>query len=163
MNKKMLAGVVAAALLMTTAACSSDDDSSGDSATKPGEKVELTYWSWAPNMDKVVEGWNSTHPDIHVTVNKQDGGDPAVAKLLTAIKAGSGAPDIMQAEYQKIPTLVSANALADIKGEAASLKDKFPEAAWTSVTLGGEAVYAVPQDNAPLMFFYRKDVFAKLD
>ena len=29
-----------------------------------------------------------THPDIQVTVNKQDGGDPAVTKLLTAIKAG---------------------------------------------------------------------------
>src|SRR3954447_22707164 len=46
-----LAGVLAAALMMTTA-CSSDDKS-GDTTTKPGEKVELTYWSWAPNMDKV--------------------------------------------------------------------------------------------------------------
>jgi len=156
-----LAGVLTAALMMTTAACSSSDGkgSAGTATTKPGEKVELTYWTWAPNMDKVVEGWNTAHPDIHVTVNKQDGGDPAVTKLLTAIKAGSGAPDVMQAEYQKIPTLVSANALADINKEAGSLKAKFPDSAWNAVTLGSEALYGVPQDSGPMMFYYRTDVF----
>jgi len=159
-----LAGVLTAALMMTTAACSSSDDkgSAGTATTKPGEKVELTYWTWAPNMDKVVEGWNTAHPDIHVTVNKQDGGDPAVTKLLTAIKAGSGAPDVMQAEYQKIPTLVSANALTDISKQAGSLKAKFPDSAWNAVTLGSEALYGVPQDSGPMMFYYRSDVLQKL-
>ena len=155
-----LAGVLTAAVLLVATGCGSDD--SADTSTGTGEKVALTYWSWAPNMDKVVAGWNSTHPDIQVTVNKQDGGDPAVTKLLTAIKAGSGAPDVMQAEYQKIPTLVSANAIADIAKEAGSLKDKFPASAWNSVTLGSESVYGVPQDTGPMMFFYRSDVFAKL-
>ncbi|GAA2629139.1 ABC transporter substrate-binding protein [Paractinoplanes durhamensis] len=160
--KKTIVGVLAATLLMTSACSSSDDDATTGSSAKPGEKVELTYWTWAPNMDKVVEGWNTAHPDIHVTVNKQDGGDPAVTKLLTAIKAGSGAPDVMQAEYQKIPTLVSANALADIAKESGSLKSKFPDSAWNAVTLGGEALYGVPQDSGPMMFYYRTDVFEKL-
>ena len=160
MNKKAtLAGVLAATLILT-AGCGNKGDKSGSAPA--GGKVELTYWSWAPNMDKVVAGWNATHPDIHVTVNKQDGGDPSVTKLLTAIKAGSGAPDVMQAEYQKIPTLVSANAITDIAKQAGSLKDKFPASAWTSVTLGSEAVYGVPQDTGPMMFFYRSDVFDKL-
>ncbi|BCJ40595.1 sugar ABC transporter substrate-binding protein [Actinoplanes ianthinogenes] len=162
MYKKLapvLATLTAAALFTT--ACSSSDDKADTGSTAGTEKVALTYWSWAPNMDKVVAGWNSTHPNIQVTVNKQDGGDPAVTKLLTAIKAGSGAPDVMQAEYQKIPTLVSADALADISEQAGSLKDKFPAAAWNSVTLGGDALYGVPQDSGPLMFFYRADVFAK--
>jgi multiple sugar transport system substrate-binding protein len=153
-----LAGVLATALIMSTA-CSG---SSAKTTTASTGKVELTYWSWAPNMDKVVEGWNAAHPDIHVTVNKQDGGDPAVTKLLTAIKAGSGAPDVMQAEYQKIPTLVSANAVTDISKQVGSLKAKFPASAWTSVTLGSGAVYGVPQDTGPMMFFYRTDVFDKL-
>ncbi|GAA2542088.1 extracellular solute-binding protein [Winogradskya consettensis] len=158
--KKALVGVFAASLLLLASGCSGSDDS--DTGSDAGGKVDLTYWTWTPNMDKVVETWNAANPNIHVTVNKQDGGDPAVTKLLTAIKAGSGAPDVMQAEYQKVPTLVSADALADIKDEAGSLKDKFPESNWNSVTLGGDSVYAVPQDNAPLMFFYRKDVFDKL-
>ncbi|GIJ46825.1 sugar ABC transporter substrate-binding protein [Virgisporangium aliadipatigenens] len=148
-----------AILLLAATGCSGTDDNEGES----GGKVELTYWSWAPNMDKVAEVWNAAHPDIHVTVNKQDGGDPAVTKLLTAIKAGSGAPDVMQAEYQKIPTLVAANAIADIAKEAGSLKSKFPDSAWNSVTLGQSAVYGVPQDSGPMMFFYRADIFQQLN
>src|SRR3954471_11279156 len=161
MNKKTtLAGVLAATLIFT-GACGNDDKAGGTSSSGGG-KVELTYWSWAPNMDKVVAGWNAAHPDIHVTVNKQDGGDPAVTKLLTAVKAGSGAPDVMQAEYQKIPTLVSANAIADIAKEAGGLKGKFPDSAWNAVTLGSESLYGVPQDSGPMMFYYRTDVFQKL-
>ncbi|MEV4702360.1 extracellular solute-binding protein [Actinoplanes sp. NPDC049316] len=160
--RKAIGGALAAALLLLAAGCSGSDDDSSGGGTAGGGKVELTYWSWAPNMDKVVEGWNAGHPDIHVTVNKQDGGDPAVTKLLTAIKAGSGAPDVMQAEYQKIPTLVSADAIADIAGEAGGLKQKFPDSAWNGVTLGSESVYGVPQDSGPMMFYYRADVLEKL-
>jgi multiple sugar transport system substrate-binding protein len=154
-----LMAALTAAALFTGTACSSSDPA--EETTDPNQKVELTYWTWAPNMDKVAAAWNAKNPNIQVTVNKQDGGDPAVTKLLTAIKAGSGAPDVMQAEYQKIPTLVSSDALADIAAEVGSVKDKFPAGTWNGVTLGSEAVYGVPQDSGPLMFFYRSDVFEK--
>ncbi len=154
---KLAAAAAAAALTIGMAGCST-----GGSAESSGP-VKLTYWAWAPNMDKVVDLWNKDHPDVQVTVQKQDGGDPAVTKLLTAIKAGSGAPDVMQAEYQKIPTLVAADALADIsKDGAEDLEQDFPAAVWKSVTLGSDAVYAVPQDSGPMMFYYRKDVFDSL-
>lgn len=158
-----LAAVLAATTLIV-AGCSSAGSSSTGSDSQAGEaSVELTFWTWAPNMDKVADVWNAAHPNIHVTVNKQDGGDAAVTKLLTAIKAGSGAPDMMQAEYQKIPTLVAANALTDLsKNGAGDLKSHFPDGIWNSVNLGTDAVYAVPQDSAPMAFFYREDVFQQL-
>ncbi|WP_328325780.1 extracellular solute-binding protein [Kribbella sp. NBC_00382] len=156
-----LAALAAAAALLVTGCSSNGDTQSTDSA--PKENVKLTFWTWAPNMDKVVAGWNATHPEIQVTVNKQDGGDPAVTKLLTAIKAGSGAPDLMQAEYQKIPTLVSADALADISKQLGSgTSGHFPESVWKSVTLGSDAVYGVPQDSGPMQFYYRADIFKQL-
>ncbi|MRG60014.1 extracellular solute-binding protein [Agromyces sp. CFH 90414] len=148
--------VAAAALIMTGCAADSGSEGSAD------DPIELTYWTWAPNMDKVADIWNAEHPEIQVTVNKQDGGDPAITKLLTAIKAGSGAPDLIQAEYQKIPTLVASDAIADISGAGGSdIADEFPDGVWDSVTLGGDAVYAVPQDTGPMMFFYREDLFAQ--
>jgi len=157
---------VAVATALLSAACSSGSSSDAAapaaSASASGP-VSLTFWTWAPNMDKVVALWNADHPEIKVTVNKQDGGDPAVTKLLTAIKAGKGAPDVMQAEYQKIPTLVSSDALADLsKNLDPAVKGKFADAQWQSVTLGSDAVYAVPQDSGPLFFFYRADVLSKL-
>jgi multiple sugar transport system substrate-binding protein len=156
------AAATALAVLLGTAACSSSGDGNDDGAKTSGP-VELTFWTWAPNMEKVAALWNKDHPDIQVTVNKQDGGDPAVTKLLTAIKAGKGAPDIMQAEYQKIPTLVSNDALADISGEIGDdVRSDFTDASLDAVSLGSDSLFALPQDVAPLALFYRADVFDDL-
>jgi multiple sugar transport system substrate-binding protein len=160
-TRRLKMGVAVAALALLSTACSggSSDDSGAD-ASGP---VKLTFWTWAPNMDKVADVWNAQHPDIQVTVNKQDGGDPAVTKLLTAIKAGSGAPDIMQAEYQKIPTLVSSDALTDLSDTVGDdVTSQFGDAELNAVSLGTDSLYAVPQDSGPLAFFYRADVFKKL-
>ncbi|WP_459645362.1 ABC transporter substrate-binding protein [Kineococcus sp. NUM-3379] len=155
MASKSLALAASAVLLVT--GCSGGSSTGEGGGEGP---VKLTYWTWTPNMDEVVAEWNKTHPDVQVTVNKQDGGDAAVTKLLTAVKAGSGAPDIMQAEYQAVPTLVAADALADISEQVGDdVAAKFPESAWEGVTLGSDAVYGVPQDSGPMMFFYRADIF----
>ncbi|WP_323181614.1 extracellular solute-binding protein [Streptomyces sp. NBC_00572] len=149
-----------AVLLGATAltACGSSD--SGDDSAASGP-VSLTYWAWAPGMDKVVALWNAEHPDIKVTVQKQASGDDLVTKIITAAKAHK-APDLVQAEYQALPTLVSNDALADIATDVTGVKDKFAPGIWQQTTLGSdEAVYALPQDSGPLMFFYRQDLFEK--
>ncbi|MBN9327161.1 MAG: sugar ABC transporter substrate-binding protein [Cellulomonas sp. 73-145] len=160
-------GAVLAASALLVTACSGGGGSAGGStagstggSTAAGGKVDLTFWTWAPGMDAIVAKWNAENPNIQVTVNKQDGGDPAVTKLLTAIKAGSGAPDVMQTEYQKIPTLVSSDALADISGDLPKdLKSHYSDGTWQAVTLGGDQVYGVPQDSGPMEFYYRTDIF----
>jgi multiple sugar transport system substrate-binding protein len=161
LHTAMKTAAVLAATAMLAAGCGSGSDDGG-SASADGP-VELTFWTWAPGMDETVAEWNAANPDIQVTVNKQDGGDPAVTKLLTAIKAGSGAPDLMQTEYQKIPTLVAADALADLSGVISDdLADHYAEGTWESVTLGSDAVYGVPQDSGPMQFYYRADIFEQL-
>ncbi|QHT57973.1 extracellular solute-binding protein [Cellulomonas sp. H30R-01] len=155
-----VAAAVAATALLATACSSGSGDGGDDTADGSGGKVELTFWTWAPGMEEAVAVWNEANPDIQVTVNKQDGGDPAVTKLLTAIQAGSGAPDLFQTEYQKIPTLVSEDALADIADVLPDgTAERFAEGTWQSVTLGSDAVYGVPQDSGPMQFYYREDVF----
>lgn len=161
-RRTMLAGAAALGLTGTLAACGGSDDDTGtddDSASGgSGERVKLTYWSWAPNMEKVAALWNGKNPDIQVTVSKQAGGGEIVAKLITAKKAGN-APDLIQAEYQSLPTLVSNDVLADIAKYADDAKSEFAEGLWGMVTLGTDAVYAIPQDSGPLMFYYREDLF----
>ncbi|MER5294933.1 extracellular solute-binding protein [Streptomyces pharetrae] len=141
------------------AACGSDE---GDGEAGSGP-VSLTYWTWTPGMDKVVDLWNKgpgKKDQITVTVKKQASGDTLVTKILTAHKAGK-APDLVQAEYQALPTLVSNDALADISGEVGGAKEKFAEGVWQQTTLGTDAVYAVPQDIGPMMFYYREDLFER--
>ncbi|MFI1959075.1 ABC transporter substrate-binding protein [Streptomyces althioticus] len=159
-RRRLVSSAVAVALGATAlAACGSSSDDDG-AASGP---VTLTYWSWAPGMDKVVDLWNKgpgKERQITVTVKKQASGDTLVTKILTAHKAGK-APDLVQAEYQALPTLVSNDALADISGEVGDAEQEFADGVWQQTTLGTDAVYAVPQDIGPMMFFYREDLFEK--
>jgi multiple sugar transport system substrate-binding protein len=161
-RRRLVTSAVAVVLGATTlAACGSSDDG-GDAQSGP---VSLTYWTWTPGMDKVVDLWNKgpgKKEQITVTVKKQASGDTLVTKILTAHKAGQG-PDLVQAEYQALPTLVSNDALADISGEVGDVKGRFAEGVWQQTTLGTDAVYAVPQDIGPMMFYYREDLFEKYD
>jgi multiple sugar transport system substrate-binding protein len=159
-RSRLVATAVAVTLGTTAlAACGSEE---GDSEARSGP-VSLTYWTWTPGMDKVVDLWNKgpgKEQQITVTVKKQASGDTLVTKILTAHKAGK-APDLVQAEYQALPTLVSNDALADISGEVGDAEKKFAEGVWQQTTLGTDAVYAVPQDIGPMMFYYREDLFEK--
>jgi multiple sugar transport system substrate-binding protein len=152
----LLAAAVGVSLL--AAACSSGSSSSGTS--NGNQKVELSFWSWVPNIDKVVALWNGAHPNIHVTVSKQAQGDEEVTKVLTAAKAGNP-PDLFQAEYQALPTLVSNDVAADLKTKVSSVRSHFADGVWQQVTLGTDAVYAIPQDSGPMMLYYRSDLFAQ--
>ncbi|WP_234545098.1 ABC transporter substrate-binding protein [Streptomyces shenzhenensis] len=158
-RRRLVTTVVAVSLGATAlAACGSSDDSKADSGP-----VNLTFWSWAPGMDKVVDLWNrgqGKKDQITVTFKKQASGDTLVTKILTAHKAKSG-PDLVQAEYQALPTLVSNGAVADIAKEIGDARSDFADGVWQQVTLGTDAVYAVPQDIGPMMFYYRADLFKK--
>lgn len=150
------AAACALAAVGLVAGCSS----AGAPAAGPAQKVTLTFWSWVPNMQKVVNVWNAAHPDIQIKFTEAAGGDAELAKLLTAGKA-KDMPDMAQIEYQSLPTMVSNDYLADISPYAGSLKGDYPAGLWTQVTLGTNALYGVPQDAAPLAFFYRTDIFKK--
>ena len=125
--------------------------------------VELVFWSWAPGIEDVVALWNQQNPDVQVLVSRQDAGDAAVTKLLTAVRAGNGAPDLVQAEYQTITSLVAADAIADISAELdPATPDHFAAGIWSAVGVGDGAVYAIPQDTGPLQLYYRADIFEEL-
>jgi multiple sugar transport system substrate-binding protein len=172
-TRRVHATAIAAAALATlvAAGCSAQGSSSpsatstassasASSSASAAQKVTLSFWSWAPDLDKVVAIWNKSHPDIQVQLQVQAGGDAELTKLLTAAKAGNP-PDLAQVEYQVLPTLVSNNYLANIAQYDANLKSDFPAGNWNQVTLGTNALYGVPQDAAPMALFYRADLFKK--
>ncbi|MGP4113801.1 extracellular solute-binding protein [Streptomyces sp. 4N509B] len=158
MNHRTVAvGAAVALAALTATACGSSESSDED-----GGPVELTYWGWAPGLEQAAALWNETHPDIQVTVKEQAGGDELVTRTITAAEAGE-APDLMQAEYQALPTLVSNDVLADISGQVSDSEGDFSAGLWQQVTLGTDAVYALPQDSGPMMLFYRQDLFEEYE
>ncbi|MFC6081952.1 ABC transporter substrate-binding protein [Sphaerisporangium aureirubrum] len=118
----------------------------------------LTFWSWVPGIEKAVDLFRSKYPKV--TVNLVNAGQSAAqyTKLQSAVKAGSGAPDVAQIEYFALPQFALSKAVVDLNPYgAASWKGLFTESAWAQVNVNG-GVYGVPQDTGPMAMFYRKDL-----
>ena len=85
---------------------------------------------------------------------------PQYTKLRTALKAGSGAPDMVQMEFQAIPTFTITDSLLDLRPYGASaLKATFVDWTWGQVSGSDGEVWAIPQDTGPMGMLYRKDIF----
>ncbi|HEY9522062.1 MAG TPA: extracellular solute-binding protein [Thermopolyspora sp.] len=160
MRLRTCAAVLAVGLL--TAACgssgSSDTSTSGEKATGP---VHIKVWAWYPEFKDVVASFNAKHKDVQVDWVQAGIGGDEYTKLKTALKAGSGAPDVVMLEFQELPTIQLTKHLLDIgKYGANNVKGDYAEWAWSQVS-DGDKVYAIPVDGGPMAMLYRKDVFDK--
>ncbi|MET7451626.1 extracellular solute-binding protein [Streptomyces sp. NPDC005574] len=172
-RRGFLAATGALTLASTLSACGGGDGSGGaarsakavsqadiDKAMKT--PTELTFWTWVPNIDKEVALFQKKYPAIKVKVVNAGQGVAHYTKLRTALKAGSGAPDAVQIEYQAIPTFTITNSLLDLSPYgAAALKETFVDWTWGQVSGPNGEIWAIPQDTGPMGMLYRKDIFDK--
>ena len=101
-------------------------------------------------------------PAIKVDVVNAGQGLDAYTKLRTALKAGTGAPDLAQIEYQYIPTFSITKSLVDLRPYgAAANQAKFVDWTWGQVTGPEGEILAYPQDTGPMGMLYRVDLFEK--
>jgi len=148
--------VVAAAL----AGCSSGSPSGG--STGNGGTVKLTFVNWDNGMQVAVDAWNKANPTIQVTLSKPSGtGYTLYNKLITNNKAGTN-PDITQVEYQALPALIANKVVVPIDKYVGDLSGGFGKASLSQVQFEGKT-YGIPQNICPMVFFYRKDIFDKLN
>ncbi|MDP9025934.1 MAG: extracellular solute-binding protein [Actinomycetota bacterium] len=120
----------------------------------------ITFWSWLPNVQREIKLFEQKYPKITVKYSNAGQGTPEYTKLRTVVKAGSGIPDVVQVEFQYIPSFVSA--LRDLTpyGGDKDMTAFFPDSVAKQVTYNG-GVYGVPQDTAPMGNLYRQDILAQ--
>lgn len=173
-----LAGVAAVTLL---AACSSGGSSSpgggatgsaSASASASGTPVlaggncsssatHLTFWAWVPGMSRAVTQFNASHPDICVTLQDPGAGTGEYVPLNNALKAGTGAPDVAEVEFDLLPSYEIQHYLVNLVPYGATkYKSNFAPWAWSQVSQGS-AVYAMPSDFGPMGFYYNQQTLAK--
>jgi len=112
-------------------------------------------------MPAVVSAWNQSHPDIQVQLIKPAGtGYTLYNKLITDNRAGTN-PDISEIEYQALPEMVANKVAISLNKYLPNLSQTYGSAIMEQAQFQGQ-VYGVPQNICPMVFFYRKDVFAKL-
>ncbi|BCJ75917.1 sugar ABC transporter substrate-binding protein [Catellatospora sp. IY07-71] len=160
-------------VLLTSAvavtACSTPDAAPGGStasacAPSGGGPVTLTFTSWVPNIEQVVQAWNAENPDIQVKVQTGPSGNGGTYQnFFNQLKAGN-APDLGQIEYDALPGFRVQDGLFDLGAcdIVAAARDQFVPWTWDQVSLGDSAAaYGVPQDTGPMALFYRADLFDK--
>jgi multiple sugar transport system substrate-binding protein len=144
--------------------------SGGSSAAEPVSQADidkamktptqLTFWTWVSGIQQEVALFEKKYPAIKVKVVNAGQGLAQYTKLRTAIKAGTGAPDVAQIEYQAIPTFTITSSLLNLAPYGASaLKDRFVDWTWGQVSGPNGEVWAIPQDTGPMGMLYRKDIF----
>ncbi|GAD33971.1 sugar ABC transporter substrate-binding protein [Microbacterium sp. TS-1] len=160
------ASVVAltAAAGLVLAACSSSGPAAGsgnpddlDAALQAGG--EITYWSWTPSAEAQAEAFMKKYPEVKVNVVNAGTNTEEYTKLQNAIKAGSGAPDVVQIEYYAFPQFALTDGLLDLAPYGfGDLESDYTASTWNSVDFDGK-IYGLPQDSGPMALFYNKAVF----
>jgi len=182
-TRRISTAVAGAAAISLLAACSSStsstSSSSGSTSTpastasaSPSVTVvaggscspnatKITFWAWVPGMGRAVTEFNKTHPDICVTQEDVGAGSPEYVAITNALKAGSGAPDVAEVEFDELPSFeVTHNVVNLVPYGADTYKSDFTTWAWDEVSQGS-AVYAMPGDAGPVAFYYNANELAK--
>ncbi len=154
---------------MLAAACGSAASSDGDTTEAPAgddqaaelsdEPVELTLWSWSPEMEQQVRLFEDEHPNITVDVVNVGVGEEQYERLRTVFTAGSGGPDVAHFATANLPEFILRDELVDLAPYGANdLRADYPESAWSLISRG-DAVYGYPWDTGPMALLYREDIF----
>ncbi|MWV49025.1 extracellular solute-binding protein [Rathayibacter sp. VKM Ac-2803] len=158
------AGLGTAALAGLTACATPGTVSVNSAAAIPAASgpIQLQYWAWLKDLQKVCDVWNASHPDVQVDAVWIPGGNAGgYQKLYSALAAGGG-PDIGQVEMRSLPEFMLVNGLVDLNRYGAEqYADRYDPTLWGQVSYTG-GVYGIPQDSGPMAMFYQPEVFAQV-
>lgn len=181
MTRQVTAGLAGLAAVALLAACGGSSSGGGaapastksSSAASPSASVlaggascsssatKITFWAWVPGMSRAVTAFNKSHPSICVTLENPGAGLNEYTPLSNALKAGSGAPDVAEIEFDELPSFeIQKDVVNLVPYGANKYKGDFVPWAWQEVSQG-PAVYAMPSDAGPAGFYYNSKLMAQ--
>jgi multiple sugar transport system substrate-binding protein len=174
MRKSSRAALVLGSLALTSSVllsgCTAPSSGGGQPAAAVSQEdidtamstpTELTFWTWVPDIQNEIDLFEKKYPEISVTVENVGQGSPHYQKIRSAVLAGEGAPDVVQMEYQYIPSFTVTDSLLDLAPYGAGeLEEDYVPWVWNQVSRD-DVVYSLPQDVGPMGNLYRSDLLAQ--
>jgi len=152
---------------MAVVACGGGGSSGGSSNKQVNLQAELkkpaniTVWAWTPGTQDAVDMFEKAHPNIHVKLQNVGQGTPHYRKVRTVLKSGKGLPDVIQMEFQYIPSFTITKSLLDMTPYLPkNFMSNYPTWIQKQINVNG-GIYGVPWDSGPLGLIYRKDLLDK--
>ncbi|MEU4426383.1 ABC transporter substrate-binding protein [Actinoplanes sp. NPDC024001] len=140
------------------------NQNAGPAATEySGPNVALAFWNGftggdGPFMKKLVDQFNSEHPNIKVTMNVYQWAD-YYQKVPAAVSTGNG-PDLGIMHVDQVATQAARGVVLPLEDLAKTLnltEADFSPPVWNAGVYNGTR-YAIPLDVHPLGMFYNKTV-----
>jgi multiple sugar transport system substrate-binding protein len=167
----LFALTLSAASVVAACGGGGDDNGGGGGGSSSGKKVDMaaelkkpanvTVWAWTPGTEKAIAMFEKAYPNIKVKLQNVGQGPPHYRKLRTTIKSGKGLPDVVQMEFQYIPSYTLTKDLLDLTPYLPdNFLSQYPEWIQKQIQIDN-AIYGVPWDSGPLAFIYRKDLLKK--
>ena len=124
---------------------------------RAADPVTLTVWSWIP-VQAELDMCAAANPGLKFQLINAGQAGPEYAKLRTALKAGTGAPDIVQLELSMVRSFAQIHGLADLAPfGAAGMASLYVPYTWQEVTTSNR-INALPWDSGPMGQIYRDDI-----
>jgi multiple sugar transport system substrate-binding protein len=125
------------------------------------KKQSITVWAWTPGTEDAVKMFEKAYPNIKVNLQNVGQGPPHYKKLRTVLKAGKGLPDVVQMEFQYIPSYTITKSLLDMAPYLPkNFLTNYPEWIQKQINVQG-GVYGIPWDSGPMGLIYRQDLLKK--
>lgn len=170
LRARMLLGLVAILLIILSACSSSagsDDVEDLEIPENPEDVTgDITVWAWALEANylekDVVPLFNEIYPNVNVTV-EHIGVDQVYQKLSAGLSSGgSGLPDVVQVENNRIHSFTSEFSEAFTNLSALGYdehENKFADAKISGLKDEDGNIIAAPRDLGPVGVMYRVDIF----
>ncbi|MBW5447556.1 extracellular solute-binding protein [Cohnella sp. CFH 77786] len=141
---------------------SSEPSASASQSAPAGEKAKLTLWYWNGAIsDSSIEAAKAKFPNIELKAEKLPPGDEYKTKLKTTLAGGGDGPDIVAMDSWVTEMLEYSDKFVNLYDQGASeIKDQYLEWKWNmAATPDKKTLIALPIDVAPVVMFYREDLF----
>ncbi|MCM2675620.1 extracellular solute-binding protein [Alkalicoccobacillus plakortidis] len=160
--RKSLLVVGSIGMAAAMAACSSGSSSGGGgSDSGSGDDVTLTMWLW-PGMGfaEKAKQYEEENPGIKINIQEAEYAD-AHQNLITALAAGSGAPDISGVDEGYLERIKESSDMFYDLSEygAADLEGDYLDWKWKQASSDDGSVIGIPTDIGPMAMAYRVDLF----
>lgn len=166
MKFKALSGaLLALCFILVVTACGqnkTNDSSPNESAANGKVTLKLWYWNGAVS-DSTIEAAKAKFPNIDLQAEKLPSGGDFLTKLKTTITGGGSGPDIVTMDSWISTMLTYKDKFVNLYDQGAQdIKPQYLDWKWKmGGTLDDKYLIGLPIDVAPVVLYYRSDLFEK--